>query len=218
MTLEELSYILQSFYYGGRVKITTRSLERMDMLQYARLGFASVMVNKWVAWKKNPNTNNEYYFYSKQLLYQEFPLGEANRWDVRRIDFGDITTIDLPENRDILYVYPKSGECGDIQVEEITQIAPGEAVFYKNNPDMSYIPFFEKRGNGLDTYNIPDCVTSVSVEAVWDMAELDIPNDIAFEVCKYVFQDIFKVKLIDIKSIDDFNPSVNEKTNQPDAL
>jgi hypothetical protein len=217
MSIEELSYVIESFYYSGRVKITTQSMHRLSFLQYARLGFAYVMRNLWLTFKKNTNTNNEYYFFSKQLVYQEFPLGEVNRWGVRRIDFGNITTIDLPENRDILYAYPKNGECGDIRVEEIVQITPGEAVFYKNNAEFDYISFMEKRGNGLDTYNVPPCVESVTVEAVWDMPELEIPNDIAFEVCKYVFQDIFKVKMLEVKSIDDFNSSLNEKTSVPET-
>lgn len=202
MTLDKVSYILLDFYFNGIVKSDSRQLDRSTLLEYSKLAYANVMRNLWVTFKKN-GLGNEYYFYTGSIGRKKLPLGDVSPNGRRTVDLSKYPMIRLPKNMHIFNLTPvneKGCDCGTV-----TQVAPAEERFY--GAEVSQYPYFNNIGSNIDCYNFPDCIKEVEVEAVFDDADADIPNDIAADVVVFVLRDMLKVKAINVDKIDDGNPN-----------
>jgi hypothetical protein len=202
MTLDKLSYLVHGLYYNGIVKSNSRQLSRQDMLEYCKIAYANVMRNLWERYKKT-GFGNEYYFFTGSLARKELPLGDVTANGRRTVDMSKYPVIRLPKNMHIFNLTPinKAGcNCGTV-----TQVAPAEERFY--GAEFSEYPYFSSIGSNIDCYNFPDCIKEVEVEAVFDDANADIPNDIAADVVRFVLFDTLKVKNINVDKVDDGNPN-----------
>lgn len=202
MTLEKLSYLLESFFYNGVVKSDSRQLNRFDLLEYAKIAYATVMRNLWFQLKKTANSN-ETYFLTGSLARKEFELKSVG--NKKSIDLSKTPVIYLPENKHIFSINPiNEAECS---IGIITLVQPAESRFYKDDADFSTFAFCEPIGNYIDFYNLPECVKKIELEAVFDDIKAEIPNDIAADIVKYMLKDMLAIKQINVDKIDDNNPN-----------
>jgi hypothetical protein len=117
----------------------------------------------------------------------------------------------LPKNSDSIIVYPV-GCNGTEGVGELTQVQPGEEVFYAGNADFKFYRFYVYKGKGIDTYNLPPCAKSIDVEATFDDADIDIPLDIAFEISSDILGISLRIPGFAGKGIDNsFEPPKSEQ-------
>lgn len=200
MTINQLANIVWTFY-NGRNKSTNVTISEAKMAQYCKLGYAAVMRNLWLKF------GNKLYAYTSNVLSKEFDLTEPDMKGRRFINMGKTPTIALPDNMDIFNIEPineaNSGGC-----KKITMVQAGEDAFYEG---ISGFPFAAKKGKGIQTYNIPDCIKKVSVEAVYDDMDLDMPQDILFDVSKEVLGLIFEIKKYPQRKIDDQSSDLLEQ-------
>lgn len=204
MKLKQLSEVIWQFYDEGRQKTSAQTFSKKDILQYTILGVGSKFYSRYYQAKKLDG-ENDYYFYAADLSLKEFPLGEANRRGVRRVDFSKVDFVTLPHNTDITNVYPIGSKCGS-SVSEITQVSPGEENFY-TGPDFVSFWFFVEKGQGFDLYNVPACVDKVEIERVWITDTMDVSLDMGYDIANEVLGIVLKEKQFALKTIDNpYNP------------
>jgi hypothetical protein len=184
MKLKQLGEIVFRFYNEGRVNVTQLTLKEADILQYCRIAFANIMRQLYYANKKM-NDGDEYYFSSPVLDIKKFALTEPNAVGMRRADMSAFDLYRLPKNSHIPNVYPVGQGCGTQDVGEITQVQPGEENFYLG-PEFSDFMFYVVKGRGINTYHVPSCIKEVDVEATYDNDNVEVSDDIAFDVANQV--------------------------------
>lgn len=197
-TLGHIAQLLQELYDGGRIKVTSLTLEHRDMLEYVKLGYANVMRNMWLALNKG-DTTDEYYFFTGMLTPRTIKLKEGR--NPRIADMSEYSVIRMPRNNHLFEVLPMGEGCTD-GGKAIPMVQPGEGKFY-NDSEYAGITFFEPRGRKLFVYNVGECITELEVTALWDDEDSDIPADISFDIIKSVLKDVLMVKDIDRVKIDD---------------
>jgi len=201
MRLDDLANIIWSAYNNGNPKSTSQLISQQKIVQFCKLGYANVMRELYMRYQ-NKNNDNENYFFSANLFRKKFPLGEPTASGRRRVEFGKYYTIPLPENKDIFNV-EGIGSCDTSTIfSTITQVQPAEERFYLT-PEFKGLSFFSKRGNGIDAYNFPLCINEVEVEGLWDSDELQVPNDIAFDIVKSVLALLLDTRKLPQNKVDD---------------
>lgn len=203
MTLVNLSYLLESFFYNGVVKSNSKQLTRDDMLQYIKIAYANVMRNLIITTRAKDIVDSSYLVVGS-LLRKEYEVKQINKRK-KHIDISKTPIILLPENQHIFSINPiNENGC---EVGDVIMIQPAESKFYKNDADFDSFIFCEQVGNLIEIYNLPDCISKIEIEAVFDNVDAEIPNDIAADVIKYVLKDMLLIKQISVDKIDDNNPN-----------
>lgn len=197
MTVSELGNIVWT-WWNGRNRITNIILSETKVVQYCKLAYANVIVNKF---KKE---GNSFYLFSSNILSKEFLLPEIPECDLGGMRFVDMTntpTISLPFNQDLINVQPinKAGQvCGCKKIRMLQ--SAGEASFYCGKGGSAY---GYKVANGIEIYNAPLCVEKVRVQAVYDDMKLNVPQDLLFDVSRIVLELVFEIKKYPQRKIDD---------------
>jgi len=189
MRLIELSETVWKIFQSGRAKVEKQTFHQADVQQMLKMSVANSFREMYYASKKENRYNEPDYFFSSPLLdVKRFPLPEANIVGMRRADMAEFDLYRLPRNSHFTNVYPVAGKsgCGNGEVGEITQVAPGEENFYATDPDYAEFQFYVVKGRGLNTYGIPPCIEAVDVEATYESDEIDISLDIAFSSASVV--------------------------------
>lgn len=213
MKLKIVAEVIERFYNVGRVKASNLTLEKRDFLQYAKMSFANRMRNLYYQLKAG-GQGEEYYFFSGDILSEKFTLSKPDNYGKSRIDMTDKPVIRMPKNAHILNIIPVEDGCSFPEPLEITQVQPGEERFYLG-PDFNSFTFFVSKGTGLDVYRMPDCVKEVEVEAIYDKDDMDIPLDMAFDICNDVLGISLKVKGFPIPATDNpYDPNAIELRRQ----
>lgn len=183
MTLGIIQEVVWRFYQNGKPQANNQTLLKADMGQKIKLLFADAMRQRYYESMKADQFNQPDYSFSSPILsVQRFELPEADMVGKRRADMGEFNLYRLPKNSHFTNVYPV-GNCGNTEVGEITQVAPGEENFYIGNPDLSGYKFYVVKGRGIDTYNVPPCIKSLDIETTYDVgAETEIDNSIASQI------------------------------------
>lgn len=217
MNIKDIADVIENFYYIGRIK-SDKTLDKRDFGALAKFALGTIMRDYWY----NPLIGEEgdrYSFVSGFILPKIYSLGEPDKFKRRRIDMSNTPVIRLPMNAHILYVLPVSGECTQ-DIDELSQVQPGEELFYTSS-EFDFFKYFVSKGEGLDAYNIPECVKEVEVQAVFDNDEADVPYDFAFQVCNQVLGVSLKVKGFPVDTTDDGSPNfqnLQERLIQKDLI
>lgn len=189
MLLSVLSELAWKLYSNGKPKANKQNLTKGDIAQEIKLQYANAM--RQLAYQTRATMEGQdYYFVSPLLSIKVFELGAPDARGGRRVDMSAWDVYRLPYNSHFTNVTPVAGDgCGDMKVENITQVNTGEENFYINDPDMAAFKFYVVKGRGIVGYNIPPCVKKLEIEATYDITDdggIDIPMDIAKDIIDQV--------------------------------
>lgn len=201
MTLETLSEFIWKFYQDGRPKADKQRLSQADIRQLARASAASSFRQLYMFGQRPapgrklppPPDEKEYYFTSPLLSVKPFTLSEPDSQGMRRVDMGQYDLYRLPKNVHFENIYMVNGACGGYKTNVITLVANGEEKFYLK-PKFKGFVFASVVGRGLNTFNVPACVTKVLIETTYDGDDIDITLDVAFEVALDVIRLTMQVE------------------------
>lgn len=198
MILKQLTEVTWRLYQDGSANVKTQTFKKPDVTQMVMMGAANAFRELYYASKKTSDYNTPDYSFSSPLLsVKPFDLPEANIIGKRRIDMSDFDLYRLPRNSHITNIYPETGDgCGNEEVGEITLVSPGEENFYIGNPDFKTMQFGVVKGRGIDTYNIPPCIKSLSVETTFATDDVDISLDVAYDVSSKILVQLLKTEEI----------------------
>lgn len=198
MELGQLSEIILYAYNSGRLKSTNKTFSKQDIFQMAKMSFANSLRELYYANKKL-NEGDEYYFTSPLLNIKRFVLSDLIGDKFKRVEMCDINLFRLPKNAHFTNFYPVG--CGDNNID-ITQVQPAEENFYLGYDFSNYV-FCVAKGNGLNFYHLPSCITHVDVEATYDEGEETIiPLDMAFDIVNQVLGVTLRVPGFGNKVVD----------------
>lgn len=183
MIITQLSEIVWRFYQDGRAASTAQSFTEADILQMCKLAYSDMMRQLYYASKKL-NDGDEYYFYSGILSVKRFKLSDANMKGMRRADMSGVEIYRLPKNSNFTTVYAVG--CSDNDGEALTQVQPGEEVFYEGNSEFSLFKFYVPKGQGINTYNLPPCVKALDVETTFDDPKMEVSLDIGYNIAQQI--------------------------------
>ena len=207
--IKTLSEVVWKYVNNGRPKSTAQTLSQIDIQQYCLMAFSELMRQAHQDARKL-GEDDEYYFYSGDLLSKEFSLSDVDSRGYRYADMSKYEVFRLPKNSHIRNVYAVADSKCDCSNEEITQVSPGEESFYTNG-EYSGFQYFVVQGKGLLTRNIPSCVKKISVDSIYNVPEMDISYDMAFNIANVVLGVNLKIKGFPIKSNDNtYNPQADE--------
>lgn len=207
MTSNQLEEVIWEFYSKGRAKATAQTLRRQDIGQMVKLNFGNLMRSRYIQSQKLSTFNEpDYSFLSPVLSIKRFTLSEANMSGMRRADMGDIDLYRLPENSHFTNIYPVGEGCFS-PVGEVTQVSPGEENFYLS-PDFSDFKFYVVKGRGINIYHLPTCIKALDIETTYDGNDIEITDDIGFEIASNILGLSQKVIINPVKVTDNsFNPN-----------
>lgn len=202
MLLSELGETIWQVYQEGRAKSTTRSFSQKDVQQYTKLAVAEVMRILYYNSKRNKD-GNAFYFMSPLLSIQPFKLSDANLIGMRRADMTGFDMFRMPHDAHIVSMYPIGCNNGG-DYKSISLVEAGEEYFYAGNAKFSSYQFAVVKGAGLNTYNLPPCVTKLDVESSFDAPTLDpdISQDVAFDASSLVLGKMIGMPEFTNKSTD----------------
>lgn len=210
MIINKLAEVIYKFYNNGRPSSTNKTFSQADILQYVKMGYGNMMRQlafnslKTFEWQES-------YFYSDILSEQKFPLGEPGTNGRRRVDMSGFDIYRLPKSVHITNVTPAGNNCGPQELGQITQVSPGEENFYIG-PDFNSFLFFVIKGKGIDTYHIPPCVNDLNIEATYATDDIEVPEDIAYDIANQILSTVLRIPGFAGKDVDNsFSPP---KSNQ----
>jgi len=202
MKIKQLNEILFKFYSEGRPKATARTIREADILQMITISYGAIIRQRFLESKKLDEFGEpDYSFTSPILEVKEFPLSEPNTVGMRRADMNGFDLYRLPNNGHITNMYPIGGSCGSEEINKITLVKAGEEKFY-TNPKFNFFKYASIVGRGMNTYNLPPCVTKIAIETTYNSDDIDITLDIAHEVSLQVLNILFKEKQFPVPIID----------------
>lgn len=189
MKIKQVTEVVWRTYNEGKANVTKQTFQKADIYQAVLMAFGSLMLQRFYATKKKA-AGDEYYFFSGDLDTKEYELSEPKFKGLRRVLIPD-EVVRLPQNADIVNVYPVGEGCGENEIGEITQVMPGEENFYIDDDDFK---FFVQKGKGINTYHIPPCVKKISVERIYVTDDMDISLDMAFDIAQQVWKITLGIK------------------------
>jgi hypothetical protein len=193
MILKHIEETVWRMYQAGKAQANTQLLLKQDIGQKVKVLFSDAMRQRYYESKKMDEFNQpDYAFVSPILNTKRFKLSDADYKGKRRADMGEFDLYRLPKNSHFTNVYPVAEGCGNDEVGEITQVAPGEENFYINNADLHFLKFYVVKGRGIDTYHIPPCVTALDIETTYDIGD---DTDIDMSIASQIIDQILGVAL-----------------------
>lgn len=209
MKIKTLGEVVWKYLNNGRPKSTAQTLSQIDIQQYCLMAFSELMKQAHQDARKM-GEDDEYYFYSGDLLTKEFPLKDPDARGYRLADMSSVEVFRLPKNAHIRNVYAVGDNKCDCSNEEIVQVAPGEESYYVGG-EFSGFKYFVITGKGLLTRNIPLCAKKISVDSIYNDPAMDISYDMAFNIANAVLGVSLKIKGFPIKANDNtYNPQADE--------
>ncbi len=201
MTLDNLSELIFNTYQSGKPKANKEKLSQADIRQMARASAANNFRQLYIFGQKlvpgrrlqAVPQDSEYYFISPLLSVKEFTLTEPDSKGMRRVDMQDFDLYRLPKNVHFENIYMVNGACGGKDTNVITLVENGQEKFFLKPKFKSYI-FASVVGRGLNTFNVPPCVTKVHIETTYDGDDVDITLDVAFDVMLEVLRQSMQVE------------------------
>lgn len=200
MTLSDITNIAWTLF-NGKNKTSNLVITETKLEPVVKLAYANVMRNLWLKF------GNSYYYFTNNLKPIEYSLGDVECNGKRRIDFGNHSYISLPMNMHLFRIEPITG--GGCSCRGISFVMPGEDYFYRG-PEFANYPYAVGIGDGVDTYHIPNCIKKVSILGVSDDPDVNVPQDIGWDVLRQVLSLILDVKKYPTKTIDDYGNALQE--------
>lgn len=206
MNLKQLSEVVYSFYNNGRASSASHKFAIQDIEQWVLFALGAQLRQKAY---EGRDTDEGTDFIGAMLDTKDYELSTADVKAMRRAVVGG-EVVRLPRNTDIINVYPVGGGCKEDLGAEITQVMPGEENYYIGNPDLTFFMFFVQKGRGINTYNVPACVSKISVERIYVSEDLDISLDIAYLIAAQVLKDTLGINVVNPVSDNPVDPNRNE--------
>lgn len=180
MRLNELTELTWRLYQNGKAYATSQSLLKPDIEQKCKILFSDAMRQRYYeSMQSDEFKRPDYSFVSPILQSRKFKLDDDQGVPYRRCDMGEFDLYRLPKNTHFSSVIPIGGGCND-SLGVLTQVSPGEELFYVNDPSLSGFMFYVVKGRGINAYNVPLCVEHLLIEATYDISgEIDIDKSIA---------------------------------------
>jgi len=196
MTIKDLQELVWRWYLNGKPQASNQQLLKADIGQKIKLLFADSMRQRYYeSMAADQFRQPDYSFVSPILSVKRFQLGDPDIKGKRRADMGTFDLYRLPKNSHFTNVYPVAEGCGNQEVGEITQVAPGEENFYIGNPDLSSYYFYVVKGRGIDTFNLPPCIKGLDIECTYDVGgDTDIDMSIASQIIDQILNVALGIK------------------------
>lgn len=197
MKLDTLANIVWGFYSNGNpdADIQDDRIDEATIMQMCKMSAANNIRQQYLYGQRivpgrrlvqAPPQEREDYFVSPLLSIEDFELTDADEMGMRRADMGEFDLYRLPENNHFENIYMTNGACGGLRTNKITLVRNGEEKFYAGKRYFKSFVFASVVGRGLNTFNVPPCVTSITVETTYDKPDADISLDIAFDTATEV--------------------------------
>lgn len=178
---------------NGKANSTDQNLRQQDIEQKIKVLCADLMRQRYYeSMAADEFRRPDYSFSSPFLAIKRFELTDADMKNMRRADMSGWDMYRLPKNSHLPNFYPVNDGCGNEEVGEITQVAPGEENFYIGDPDLNFLMFCVPKGKGINFYNIPPCIKAIDVEATFDIGE---DTEIDMSLASVVIDQLLGVSL-----------------------
>lgn len=201
MKLSEINNIAWTLINSGKNKVTNLWVTETKLMPTTKMAYAYSIRNLWL------KVGNQFYFFTNNLKPIEYSIGDVDCNGRRRINFDGRSYISLPMNMHLFRIEAVTGagcSCGTI-----TFVKPGEDFFYRG-PEFSSFPYAVPIGDGIDLYHVPNCIKKGSVLGVSDADDVNIPEDLGFDVLKNILPLLLDIKKYPQKTIDDYGNALQE--------
>lgn len=223
MKVTVIAAVMEAITYNGRPKVDTR-LDRRDFEQLARMAAGSVMRKLYY---EERQLGQQYWFFSSEVNTKEFKLSDPDSKRRRTVVLEDKVSKDLfsgvmrlPGGMGVLSVRPAGEVDGCVADDHIARIESGAAWLYMGRAYEGKM-FYEPKSNKLVTYNIPDCINKLEVDGIFNLDDVEIPDDIAFDICNEVLGLTLKVAGFPIDKTNNNNPNLlalKSKLANPESI
>lgn len=186
MLLSQLEDVNWEVYNSGRARSTTRTFDRRDVRQFLILAVNEIWRVLYMN-SKRIKDGVPFYFISPTLSIQRFELSKPDLIGMRTADMREVELLRMPHDVHFINIFPIGcNEKGDYR--SISLVEPGEEYFYAGKAEFGSYKFARPMGRGLNTYNLPPCVTHLDVESSFysDSIDPDITNDVGFDASNIV--------------------------------
>jgi hypothetical protein len=203
MTIKVLSDVIREFYNRGRTNATSQTFALKDIQQMAYEAAAGIFRTRYYESKKEDEYGEpDYSFISPLLSIQRFKLGNADIRGMRRADMNT-DLFRMPKNSHFTNLYLVTDGCaGDGLINgKIPVLKNGEEYFYTGEEYSDFL-FVVSKGNGLDTYHFPPCVTDIEVETTYANEDAEISLEVAYDVSLQVLGVMLRVPGFTNKGVD----------------
>lgn len=201
MNLAGLTEITLSMYHNGTIKSTNQQLTKGIIAGYLRTAYG-VVIQQMMDKKERKGETDSSYVISGAVQTEKITLekigiksvADLSSFDVMRLDKGmDIISFEQPAKYD---------SCIGGVMQPITYVSPFELRFYLG-ADFKDQFFYVRTRDGVDIYNLPDCLKDLNISFVDGSGKADIPEDVGLNMLKIAFPDVFGVKKFGKDKIDD---------------
>lgn len=214
--------VIESVFYAGRPKVDKR-LDRDDFIQLAKMAAGTIMRKLYYEERQNAQ---HYWFFSADILTKEFELGKADSKGRREIviksaDSKNLfsSVVRLPNGMGIFSIRP-TGDIPENVPDHIARAEPGSEWLYRGRAYEGK-PFWIPKGERVVFFNLDDCIKKVEVDGIFNLDDLDIPIDIAFDVVNAVLGLTLKVAGFPIDKTNNNDPNllnIKSKLSNPEIL
>lgn len=199
MKLIELADLIQEVYNGGHVK-EYRKMEEEDFQMLVRAANGSIMRRLWE--QRNQQDDAKYYF-SDQIQTEEYEVPPKDKKGRRKIELKS-DTVRLPKGQTIFGVRPGEDYTGD----EFHPTPAGSDWLYEGREEFEGVHYYRLKGTSVILYGCEDSIKKVEIDRIPDDADINIPNDIAWDILNEVLGLTLKVKGFPVDKTADDDPEV----------
>ena len=212
MTLKALSNLVLKFYSNGTIKSSNIQLSQAVIEGYLKNAYGYV-IQSVIDKKKRNNELDMSYLMSGAIVNETFTVKKTGR--KTRLDLTGKSILRMDNAMQIVGFELPVEECGcgnsvNNDLANISYVAPNEVKFYTGE-GYEDLNFYALTGNGIDIYNLPECLEKIVLVYAKESSEIDIPADICLTICKVAFPDIFGVKKFGKEKVDDSANDVIEQ-------
>ena len=203
MIIKQLAEIIFKFANAGRPKVTAQTVDKASVTQMVMLTLGNILRQRYYESKKlNDFGKPDYSAISPILGTIEFTLSDPNTIGMRRADMSQYDLYRLPNDAHVTNMYPISvGTCGSEEIGKISLVEPGEERFYAD-PKFNFFLYAVVKGRGINFYNLPPCVSAVSVETTYNSEQVDVSFEIGEEIANHILGVILRIPAFTGKVVD----------------
>jgi hypothetical protein len=203
MKIIVIAAVCESVYYNGRIKTGSRKLDIDDFEQLAIAAHGSIMRKLYYDLKK---AGGEALYFSDSIDYKTFKVKTRGKDKYFEIEEQ---LVNMPYGMSIFGIFPvnEKGVRTDKDIRFL-KAQYGQDWLY-DGEDFDDVPFYIKKGKRVWLYNCDFLKQDeeVEVEGLFNEDDIDIPNDVAFEVINTILGTTLKVAGFPIDPTNDNNPN-----------
>lgn len=212
-----IAEVIQSIYYNGRPKLD-KKLDRRDFLQLVNMANGTIIRKLYY---EERQAGQVQWFFSPETNTKDFELSDADQRGRRSFEIKGKKkgeefegVMRMPKGIGVLDL--RDADSG----ERISRIATGSAWMYMGRAYEGKM-FYEQKGIKIITYNVPSCIKKVEMDGMFNLTDMDIPYDIAFDICNSVLGLTLKVAGFPVDKTNDQDPNllnVKNRLTNPETI